>query len=76
MCTMIEPTSEITSGQTELYYNNFCVVLTSFVFIYILLQGERKARIHMLRLEKGALKAAEELQKCKFISNRNIYHAL
>lgn len=28
-------------------------------------QGQRRARIHQLRLEEGARKAAEELEKCK-----------
>lgn len=28
-------------------------------------QAQRRARIHQLRLEKGAEKAAEELQKCE-----------
>jgi len=27
-------------------------------------QAERRARVHKLRLEKGAAKAAEELEKC------------
>jgi hypothetical protein len=45
--------------------------LSSFVLYFITLrvhfhglQSQRKARIHMARLEKGAEKAAEELQKC------------
>lgn len=28
------------------------------------IQAQRRARIHQLRLEKGAAKAAEELEKC------------
>lgn len=30
----------------------------------LMIQVERRARIHKLRLEKGAEKAAEELKKC------------
>lgn len=32
------------------------------------MQAERKARIHILRLEEGAKKAAEELEKCDMAS--------
>jgi hypothetical protein len=49
----------------------FLFFLSSFVLCSITLwvhfpwlQAERKARIHAARLEKGAEKAAEELQKC------------
>lgn len=34
------------------------------VNLFFVLQMERRARIHKQRLEKGAQKAAEELEKC------------
>lgn len=33
--------------------------------IFEWIQVQRRARVHTLRLEKGAAKAAEELQKCE-----------
>lgn len=39
-------------------------------------QAQKRARIHKLRLEKGAAKAAEELEKCdeSYIANLLIFH--
>lgn len=38
-----------------------------YVCAFSWIQGQRRARIHKLRLEKGAEKAAEELEKCEII---------
>lgn len=39
-----------------------CILVSLFLF-FESLQAQRRARIHELRLEKGAEKAAEELKK-------------
>jgi hypothetical protein len=41
----------------------FALYLVFDIFEWI--QAQRRARVHQLRLEKGAEKAAEELQKCE-----------
>lgn len=44
----------------------FSCYITGFSNICCCVQAEKKARICQLKLEQGAAKVAEELQKCKF----------
>lgn len=42
-------------------------VIEATIFLFVCnMQAEKKARIRQDKLEKGAAKAAEELEKCKF----------